>query len=104
NLNNEILINVVFEIQKDALGLQALEFLSWWVRDLSRSGDNVQIRTIGLPPIVGDTVQLGNTLSFWFEAYIVTERDDIGLVLIEISDLAQSLNSSYNLYKSAFDK
>ncbi|PSV32893.1 MULTISPECIES: hypothetical protein [unclassified Photobacterium] len=104
NLNNEILINVAFEIQKNALGLQALEFLSWWVRDLSRSGDNVQIRAIGLPPIVGDKVQLGDTLSFWFEAYIVTEREDMGLVLNEISDLTQSLNTSFNLYKSAFNQ
>ncbi|MGF1770641.1 hypothetical protein L4D06_25165 [Enterovibrio makurazakiensis] len=104
NLNNEILINVAFTIQKDATGLKALEYLSWWVRDLSRSGDNVQIRTIALPPIVGEKVQLGSTLSFWFEAYIVTEKEDMRLVLKEISDLTKSLNTSLELYKSAFDK
>lgn len=104
NLKNEILINVAFDIEPNTTGLKALEFLSWWVRDLSKSGDNVQIRTIGLPPISGETVQLGNTLSFWFEAYITTEREDMALVLDEVAELSNSLNSSFNMYKSAFAK
>ena len=102
NLPNEMLIYVEFNILKNTQGLNALEFISWWARDLSRSGDNVQVRSIGLPPIVGDQKQIGNTLKFWFEAYIVTEKEDMGLVLKEIGTLASSLNSSISIYKSTF--
>lgn len=103
NLEKEILINVEFTIEENKRGLNALEFLSWWVRDLSRSGDNVQIRSIGLPPIAGEKIQLGSTLRFWFEAYIVTEKEEIGLVLEKISKLSESLEKSVSLYKAAFE-
>ncbi|WP_415894051.1 hypothetical protein ACMXYN_06685 [Neptuniibacter sp. PT8_73] len=101
NLANEILIFTEFTIEKSAQGLKALEFLSWWARDLSRSGENVQIRSIGLPPVAGQRTQLGSTLRFWFEAYIVTEKEDMALVLSEIGELSNSLNSSIKLYKAA---
>lgn len=102
NLDKELLINVEFTIESNSQGLHALEFLSWWARDLSRSGDNVQIRSIGLPPMVGDNVQLGSTLKFWFETYIITEKEDRALVLAKISELEESLEDNLKLYKSAF--
>jgi hypothetical protein len=104
NLDKELLISVEFTIEANKRGLNALEFLSWWVRDLSRSGDNVQIRSIGLPPIAGENIQIGSTLRFWFEAYIVTEREDISLVVAEVSNLAESLVESKKLYEPAFQK
>jgi hypothetical protein len=102
NLANEILIFVEFEIQQNAAGLKALEFLSWWVRDESRSGENLQIRSLGLPPMVGQETQLGNTLRFWFEAYIVTEKEDIRLVLGQVEEYAESLTSCIDNYNAAF--
>lgn len=102
NLENELLIVVEFRIEKNERGLKALEFLSWWVRDLSRSGDNVQIRSIGLPPEAGDTIQLGHTLRFWFEAYIVTKEPDMSLVLAQMEKFASSLNNGFSSYKKAF--
>lgn len=102
NLKNEILIFVEFTIEKNEKGFNALEYLSWWARDLSRSGDNVQIRSIGLPPIIGDKTQLGSTLKFWFEAYIVTEKEEMPLVLAKVSDLAASLERANKLYANAF--
>lgn len=104
NLEKELLINAEFTIEPNKQGLNALEFLSWWVRDISRSGDNVQIRSIGLPPLAGDRIQLGSTLRFWLEAYIVTEREEIGLVLAKIAELSKSLEDSIKLYESAFQK
>lgn len=102
NLDKELLINVAFKIERNEKGLKALEFLSWWVRDISRSGENAQIRSIGLPPIAGKKIQLGNTLRFWFEAYIVTEEEDISLVLNKMGELSESLNDGFSVYKSAF--
>ncbi len=103
NLDKELLVNVEFRIDSTTTGLKALEFLSWWVRDLARSGENLQIRTIGLPPKHGDVVQLGETLRFWLEAYIVTEEEDIQLVLNEISRLADSLKENLVDYQDAFN-
>ena len=93
-LEKELLISVEFRIEPDFTGLVALEFLSWWVRDASRSGENYQIRSIGLPPEMGDTIQLGQTLRFWLEAYITTEEEDIQQVLEKIGKLAKHLRSS----------
>ncbi|RDK83058.1 UNVERIFIED_ORG: hypothetical protein DFO82_1970 [Idiomarina abyssalis] len=104
NLDNELLIFAEFTVAPNKQGLNALEFLSWWVRDLSRSGDNVQIRSIGLPPMAGETIQLGSTLRFWFEAYIVTDREDIGLVLAKINEFSKSLEESIRLYEPAFQE
>ena len=104
SLEKELLIFVDFQIEPNQVGLKALEFLSWWVRDLSRSGENVQIRSIGLPPMAGENIQLGRTLRFWFEAYIVTEKEDMQLVLAKIGELAKSLGSSTKIYEPAFSK
>ncbi len=101
NLPNEILVSIEFTIDRNQTGLNALEFLSWWVRDLSRSGQNLQIRSIGLPPMAGENIQLGKTLRFWCEAYIVTEKEDMASVLNEVGALAKSLNSSIMLYDGA---
>ena len=91
NLEKELLIAVEFRIEPNEKGLKGLEFLSWWVRDASRSGKNWQIRTIGLPPVIGEETQLGETLRFWFEAYVVTEEEDMGQVLEKVGLLAESL-------------
>src|SRR5262245_12390188 len=53
-LKNEQLVSIDFNVQRDEAGLKALEFLSWWVRDESRGGENMQIRSIGLPPMAGN--------------------------------------------------
>lgn len=92
-LEKELLISVEFRISPDFKGLVALEFLSWWVRDASRSGENYQIRSIGLPPEISETIQLGQTLRFWLEAYITTEEEDIHQVLEKIGHLAKHLQS-----------
>lgn len=104
NLENELLINVEFTVAPNKQGFNALEFLSWWARDISRSGDNVQIRSIGLPPIAGERIQLGSTLRFWFEAYIVTEREDIDLVLAKVSEFSKSLEESVKQYEPALQR
>ncbi|MGH1421177.1 MAG: hypothetical protein ACRBEQ_05120 [Hyphomonas sp.] len=103
NLENEILINVEFRIEKNVNGLKALEFLSWHVRDSSRSGENLQIRSIGLPPQGNEHVQLGHTLRFWFEAYIVTESEEMSAVLVRISELAGDLNENFLSHKYLFE-
>lgn len=103
-LDKETIVIVEFTIENNAKGLKALEFLSWWVRDLSRGGENAQIRSIGLPPIADKNIQLGTTLKFWFEAYIITDQEDMKLVIEQIGGLSKSLDQSVSLYSEAFKK
>lgn len=103
NHDNEVLIAAYFTIEKSASGLKGLEFLSWWVRDLSRSGLNIQVRSIGLPPMVGTKIQLGNTLRFSIDMFVETKDPDIEQVLSQIEVYAESLASSYDVYSAAFE-
>ena len=73
-------------------GWVAVEFLAWWVRDLSRSGQDVQMRPIALPPTAWGT-QLGRTLRFVIEFFYLLEGEENEPVLQEIDELADSLES-----------
>ena len=101
-LPNELLISINFTIQRNESGLKALEFLSWWARDQSRGGENVQLRSIGLPPIAGATKQLGTTLRFSLDWFYTSQSQDMSVVLRAIEDKAQSLELARKLYGSAF--
>src|SRR5262245_12389250 len=56
-LKNEAWANTEFELTHDKAGWLTLEFLAWWVRDLSRAGEQIQLRPMALPPKAYD-VQL----------------------------------------------
>jgi hypothetical protein len=101
-LKNEILVSAMFRIERNEAGLKALEFLAWWVRDLSRGGKNIQIRAIGLPPIAGENKQLGRTLRFSIDFFFSSPKQDMKEVLNKIGELAKSLNLSRRLYSDAF--
>src|SRR5262245_48092604 len=60
-LANEAWAYTEFELSRDEPGWLTLEFLAWWVRDLSRSGQQIQLRPMALPPKAYE-VQLGRTL------------------------------------------
>src|SRR5690349_6529837 len=57
-LPNETLVTAKVRFTQDRRGWVAVEFLAWWVRDLSRSGTWVQMRPVALPPRAYGT-QLG---------------------------------------------
>lgn len=101
-LKDELLFSVDFSIDRNEKGLKALEFLSWWVRDQSRGGENIQIRSIGLPPIAGKQVQLGHTLRFTIDWFYVNPSQEISQALLEVEKKASDLQQALALYKSAF--
>jgi hypothetical protein len=68
-LENEAWANTEFELSRDEAGWRTLEFLAWWVRDLSRSGEQIQLRPMALPPKAYE-VQLGRTLKFIIDNFI----------------------------------
>ena len=101
-LAEETLISIRFEISRDEVGLEGLEFLAWWVRDRARAGHNVQLRAIGLPPMVGGVKQLGTTLSFSIDMFHENPAQDVARLLRALDEAAASAETVTRLYGEAF--
>jgi hypothetical protein len=97
-LKNEAWANTEFQLSHDEAGWLTLEFLAWWVRDLSRSGDQIQLRPMALPPKAYD-VQLGRTLKFIIDHFIVfPDGSDNEVALQTMQERADSLNGNIDDY------
>ncbi|MCE9528721.1 MAG: sel1 repeat family protein [Planctomycetales bacterium] len=97
---NEKLVTMTLRFDPSAAGWVAMEFLSWWVRDLARNGSEIQMRSLGLPPM-GPDIQLGGTLKFVIELFVIDPSEGCELVQSELSALAESLRSSMEQYSEA---
>jgi hypothetical protein len=96
-LPDEAWANTEFKLTRGKAGLLTLEFLAWWVRDLSRSGHQVQLRPMALPPKAYQ-VQLGRTLKFIIDQFVVCPGGDMAAALASMQDRAESLNGCINIY------
>jgi hypothetical protein len=96
-LTDEAWAHTEFELSKDDAGWLTLEFLAWWVRDLSRSGDQVQLRPMALPPKAYE-VQLGATLKFIIDQFVICPEREKGAALQMLQERADSLNEAINNY------
>lgn len=101
-LPDESLLSINFEISRNESGLKGLEFLAWWARDQARSGHNIQLRTIALPPVRGGTKQLGKTLRFTIDWFYENPSQDMRVLLGAMEEAADSLESLTGLYNEAF--
>src|SRR5580698_6550159 len=90
-LPGEFLVTAEILFTQDYTGWIALEFLAWWVRDLSRSGHVVQMRPLALPPVAYGT-QLGRTLKFAIEFFLVSSDGDKAPLLAALTKAAESLD------------
>ena len=98
-LQNETLVQVEFELNKKVNeSWKSLEFLSWWVRDLARAGENIQLRPFALPPQAGDDIQLGRTLKFQIDIFI-NNTNELEDVLVKIEEYGKSLHDTIEIYK-----
>jgi hypothetical protein len=96
-LPGEALGQIFVRFTPSAESWLTLEFLSWQVRDWSRSGKNVQIRTRGLPPVLG-RIQLGSTLGVIIEFFVDgLEKDPMALLKL-LEDFGRDTKSSFELY------
>jgi hypothetical protein len=93
-LPDEMWANTEFELSHDEAGWMTLEFLAWWVRDLSRGGRQIQLRPMALPPRAYE-VQLGRTLKFIIDHFIV---GDLSAALAEMQSRAESLSGNIDDY------
>jgi hypothetical protein len=99
-LKDEFLVSAQLRFTQDHAGWVALEFLAWWVRDLSRSGELVQMRALALPPVAFGT-QLGRTLKCVIELFAVAPDGDRDTILAKLDRLAESLEGNLDDYAKA---
>ena len=96
-MENEAWANTELELSRDERGWQTLEFLAWWVRDLSRSGEQIQLRPMALPPQTYE-VQLGRTLKFILDHFVICDGEGNDAALSMMQERADSLDRCINLY------
>jgi hypothetical protein len=96
-LSDEALATTEFTLSRDEAGWLTLEFLAWWVRDLSRSGEQVQMRVLALPPKAFE-VQFGRTLKFAIDHFAICPGGDPAPMLAKLDERAKSLERAIALY------
>jgi hypothetical protein len=97
-LKGEALGQVFITLSPTLESWRTLEFLSWQVMDRSSAGRCIQIRTRGLPPALGEQIQLGLSLRVIIEFFIAGLDVDPERLLREVEEFAKVLESSICLY------
>jgi len=97
-LPTEALGQVIITLNPTLESWRTLEFLSWQVRDWSRGGRCVQIRTRGLPPTIGEQIQLGSSLRVIIDFFVCGLDTDPEKLLKQLDEFARDLERSLVLY------
>jgi hypothetical protein len=97
-LPTEALGQIFITLAPCSASWMTLEFISWQVRDWSRAGRGVQIRTRGLPPAIGTQLQLGSSLQVIIDFFVSGMDLEPGRLLGEIQEFAMDLTESLELY------
>ena len=97
-LPHEAWANTDVILSYDRAGWLTLEFLSWWVRDLSRNGEQIQMRPQALLPQVRGEIQLGQTLKFVIDHFCCLPDDTPILMLELLESRGKSLNTAIDFY------
>ena len=91
-------MQVTIRLTREEPSWLTLEFLAWISRDSARGGDLTQLRVRGLPPQVGDLIQIGETLTFLLEWFVIHPAGDLESLLSRVQHEAEYLNSVIDLY------
>jgi hypothetical protein len=100
-LENEVLIQVEIIFNRTADAWVSLEFLAWWVRDYARSGHQIQMRPTALPPKAFE-IQLGRTLKFFIEYFVIEAADSYDKTLEVCQELGESIRENFKVYSECF--
>ncbi|MFX3634222.1 MAG: hypothetical protein ACE3L7_16950 [Candidatus Pristimantibacillus sp.] len=98
-LENEVLIQFEFGIDRSIEGLDAIEFISWFIRDSARGGNKVQLRPFALPPETPYGRQLGTTLRFHIDLFIDQIEDTLEPAFAKVRELDSALKLAIKLYQ-----
>lgn len=100
---NEVMIQTEVILDRSSQAWLTLEFLAWWVKDLGRSGHEIQMRPTALPPKAYE-IQLGRTLKFCIEYFVIEDGNSYDRTLRAAGRLGASLADSFSLYRECFEK
>ncbi len=99
---NEVLIQVEVIPDRSPGAWLSIEFLAWWVRDWGRSGHEIQMRPMALPPKAYE-IQLGRTLKFFIEYFVIEEGDSYDKTLAIVAEMGESIAESFEQYQECFE-
>lgn len=97
-LPREAWANTDLILSYDRAGWLILEFLSWWVREQSRDGEQIQMRPQALPPEANEQIQLGQTLKFVIDHFCELSDSTPTSMLNLLEARGKSLNLAIDLY------
>jgi len=91
---NEVMIQTEVVFDRSPAAWLSLVFLAWWVRDWGRSGHQIQMRPMALPPKAHE-IQLGRMLKFFIEYFVIEDGDSYDNTLAVAGEMgSQSLRAS----------
>ncbi|WP_417395917.1 hypothetical protein [Gimesia chilikensis] len=99
---DEVLIQTEVIFDRTPGAWLSLEFLAWWTRDWGRSGHEIQMRPTALPPKAYE-IQLGQTLKFFIEYFVIETEDDYGKTLEVVQEMGKSIKLCFELYQDCFE-
>lgn len=100
-LENEVMIQTEIIFDRSAEAWISLEFLAWWVRDWARSGHQIQMRPVALPPKAYE-IQLGRTLKFFIEYFVIEDSNSYANTLRVAGEMGESISSNVEDYAECF--
>lgn len=100
--NNEVMIQTEVILDRTPEAWLTLEFLAWWVRDWGRSGHEIQMRPMALPPKAYE-IQLGRTLKFFIEYFVIEDGEGYDKTLAVAGEMGESIAESFAMYRECFD-
>jgi hypothetical protein len=99
---SEVMIQVEVILDRSPGAWLSIEFLAWWVRDWGRSGHEIQMRPMALPPKAYQ-IQLGRTLKFFIEYFVIEPGESLDKTLAIISEMGESIAENFLHYRECFD-
>lgn len=99
---NEVMIQTEVILDRSSEAWLSLEFLAWWVRDWGRSGHEIQMRPMALPPKANE-IQLGRTLKFFIEYFVIEDGESYDKTLAVAAEMGQSVAQNYEMYRECFE-
>ena len=100
-IDSEVMIQTEIIFDRSPGAWVSLEFLAWWVRDWGRSGHNIQMRPMALPPKAYE-IQLGRTLKFFIEYFLIEETENYETTLGVAAEMAESIAENFQNYSDCF--
>lgn len=102
-LDSEMLGQFFITLNKTTEAWLTLEFLSWQVRDWSRSGNHIQLRSVALPPYIENRVQLGTSLSIVIDFFRTGHKVDENALLTMVDSFANDLQESIEVWNLSWE-